>query len=147
MLRPGRFSRPWAGLAVAACALVTFACTAPSPPPTSPTITVSPDNVMVNTTVTVTGAGFTPGQTVHLAECGQTSWIAPQSPCTTDNAVTIVADSHGGFSTGMKAEVCPRPSPIPPPVTEAHCFVGDQQPTGVDTIELQYATSLIVTYP
>lgn len=102
---------------------------------------------MVNTVVTVTGTGFTPGVAVGLNECGQTSWIAPMNPCTTGNAVTVVPDASGRFVTGFKAEVCPRPAPIQPPVTEATCYVGVIKPTGVDTIVLSPATKLIVTYP
>lgn len=113
--------------------------------PVPPTITVNPNNVMVNTDTTVTGHNFVPYQRVLLRECSQTSWIVPQNPCDTNNGKTVTANRHGTFVTKMKVEACPA-IVVPAGISE-QCYIGRPQPTGVDTIELQPYAGIVVTFP
>lgn len=110
-----------------------------------PTITVNPNNVMVNTDTTVTGHHFVPYQKVMLDECSQTNWIVPQNPCDTNNAKTVTASRHGTFVTTMKVEACPSVA-VPAGLSE-QCYIGRPQPTGVDTMALQPHASIVVTFP
>jgi hypothetical protein len=112
--------------------------------PLPPTITVKPNNVMVNTDTTVTGRNFLPHQRVTLAECSQTSWIVPQNPCDTNNGKTVTANSLGAFVTRTKVEACP--DIVPADVFE-RCYIGQPNPTGLDTIALQPKAGIIVTFP
>jgi hypothetical protein len=111
--------------------------------PLSATITLKPNNVMVNTYTTVTGHHFLPHQTVSLRECSQTSWIAPQNPCDTNNGRTVTANSFGTFVTRMKVEACPR---LAAGISE-QCYIGVPKPTGIDTIELTPNAGIVVTFP
>ena len=113
--------------------------------PVPPTIKVNPNNVMVNTDTKVTGHHFTPGSTVSLSECSETSWIAPQDPCNTNNTKTVTVDAKGRFHTKMKVEECPAVSG-PVGVSE-RCYIGVTKPTGVDTVELQPYAGIVVTGP
>jgi hypothetical protein len=112
--------------------------------PVPPTITVKPNNVMVNTTTTVTGRNFLPHQRVPLAECSQTAWIVPQNPCDTNNGKIVTANSLGGFVTRMKVEACPR---IVPAGISEQCYIGQPKPTGLDTVALRPNAGIVVTFP
>jgi hypothetical protein len=112
-----------------------------------PTTTASPDNVMVNTTITLTGKGYPASTTITLEECGAASWVVPANPCLTAGAVTLTTSASGGFSTPFKMAICPLVGPPPVPVTERTCYVGEPTVNGVDTGQLTGAVKIIVTYP
>jgi hypothetical protein len=131
-----------AGLGVVVLAIGAGPVAAISPVP--PTITVRPDNVMVNTITTLTGRNFLPHQTVMLAECSQRTWIVPQNPCDTNNGKTVTANSLGRFVTRMKVEACPR---IASAGISEKCYIGQPKPTGIDTIALQPNAGVVVTFP
>lgn len=116
--------------------------TAVSPVP--PRITVNPGNVMVNTDTVVKGTHFTPGQTVHLVECSQVQWVAPNNPCDTNNTKTVTANGKGAFRTKMKVEACP--SNTQPPGLSETCYIGVPN-FGVDNVTLQPYASIVVTFP
>ena len=106
---------------------------------------VKPRDVMVNTSVTVTGRGFTPRSQITLTECGRTFWIEPEDPCNTGNPVTVEASARGSFTTSMRAEVCPEGKPGRA-ITERTCYIGVEA-FGEDTVALLPSVKLIVTYP
>jgi hypothetical protein len=111
--------------------------------PVPPTITVKPDNVMVNTDTRVSGHNFLPYQKVMLAECSRTTWIVPQSPCDRNNGKTVTANALGAFVTRMKVEACPA---FVPGIAE-QCYIGQPKPSGIDTVELQPYAGIVVTFP
>jgi hypothetical protein len=111
--------------------------------PLPPTITVKPNNVMVNTYTTVTGRYFGPHQRITLAECSQTNWIVPQNPCDTNNGKTVTANSLGGFVTRMKVEACPRAVAD----LSEQCYIGVPKPSGIDTVALRPSAGIVVTFP
>jgi hypothetical protein len=113
---------------------------------TPPHIVVKPDNVMVNTKVTLTGTGFPARARLSIAECSETFWIAPQNPCDTNNMISVLTDGHGKFVRQFRVELCPRVKTVPP-VTEERCYIGEPKPMGVDTIRLIGAAPVTVTYP
>jgi hypothetical protein len=138
-----------AALAVAGSALAAplQASASPSTVP-APHITVHPTSVMVNQSVTVVGSGFAPKASVTLSECSKKTWIVPEYPCATGNQVTVRTNSAGGFRTVMKATLCPS-IPVPPTalgIVEV-CYIGELQPTGVDTIALVGAARITVSAP
>jgi len=53
----------------------------------------------------------------------------------------------GGFTTPLTVQLCPRKLPPKPPVTRERCYIGEPQPSGIDTISLIGAAKIIVTYP
>jgi len=113
----------------------------------APHIVARPNNLMVNGTTQLTGTGFPADSQVHLQECGSATWIAPENPCDSTNEVTVMTGPTGRFATLFKVELCPRKLPPKPPVTREKCFIGEPQPTGIDTIGLLGAAKIIVTYP
>jgi hypothetical protein len=113
--------------------------------PVPPTITVNPNNVMVNTNTTVTGKNFAPDSRVFVAECGKTIWTVPAHPCDTNNALTVTTDASGDFVAPMKVELCPG-GVFRPPTSEL-CYIGVPKPGGLDTIHLVPHASITVTYP
>ncbi len=106
---------------------------------------VKPGDVMVNTTVTVTGKGFARNSSVVLRECGRTSWLVPEEVCNTENAITVQTGRHGHFVTPFKAQVCPEGvwEKVP---TERTCYIGVPQ-VSMDSVALVPWVKLIVTYP
>ena len=112
--------------------------------PVPPTITVKPNDVMVDTYTTVTGRNFLAHQRVTLAECSKKTWIVPQNPCDTNNGKTVTANSLGTFVTRMKVEACPR---IVPAGISEQCYIGQPKPTGIDTVGLQPNAGIVVTFP
>ncbi len=131
------------GLAVAATSLcVTTAGAAVS----SPHVKAQPNNVMVDTSVSLTGVRFPAKSTFTVKECSATAWIAPQNPCSTNNAVSVTTNRRGRFLASLKAGVCAGGKRGKEP-TSVICYVGEPQPNGVDTISLVGAVKITVTYP
>jgi hypothetical protein len=110
-----------------------------------PHIVARPHNLMVNTYTTLTGTGLPADSRIIIAECGETSWIAPQNPCDANNTITVTTDPAGGFTSGFKAELCPDGKFGPG--TRETCYIGEPKGTGVDTLQLVGAAKIIVTYP
>jgi hypothetical protein len=108
-------------------------------------LTVKPGDVMVNTTVTVKGKGFAHSSAITLHECGSTTWLVPEEPCSSANVVTVETNARGGFTTSMRADVCPEGMPGKA-ITERTCYVGVEKVTE-DTGALVPWAKLIVTYP
>ena len=115
---------------------------------TPPHIVAKPNNVMVNTKITLTGTGFPARTKLAIKECSSTGWVVvAQRPCDTANAISVVTDRHGRFVHAFKVQLCPRLKIGPGPVTRETCYIGNPQPRGVDTITLVGAARVIVTYP
>jgi hypothetical protein len=112
--------------------------------PVPPTVTVNPNNVMVNTDTHVVGRNFSAGQTLTLVECGKKSWIVPKNPCDSDNTVTVTTNGKGNFQTDMKVEACP--GKAHPPGLEQTCYIGVEK-FGIDIVSLQPFASIVVTFP
>lgn len=108
----------------------------------SPHIRAVPNHVMVNTDTHLIGTHFGAHQTLTLAECSETHWIAPQDPCDS-NTVTVTTDAKGRFATTFLVKTCPGVVAG----TSEKCYVGVPTPTGVDTIELLAAAKITVTGP
>lgn len=112
---------------------------------TGPHIKAVPNSVMVNTDTHLIGAGWPAHDTITLTECSQKAWVVPQSPCDTDNTVTVTTNGHGRFSTPFKVETCPAPT-VPPGFAE-RCYIGVPAASGVDTVTLVGAVRITVTGP
>ena len=112
-----------------------------------PHIVATPNNVMVNTTVSLVGTGFPAHAKLVIKECGQTTWVVTQKPCDTNNTINVVTDAHGRFAARFKVELCPRTGTSTGPITRETCYIGNPRPSGVDTIRLVGAAKVIVTYP
>lgn len=108
-------------------------------------IVARPTHVMVNQIVGLTGTGFAPVTSLTLVECSLTHWIVPQNPCLGNNSVTVTTSTSGSFATSMRAEICPAVSP--PTGTDRTCYIGVRQPTGVDTVRLEGAAPIVVSWP
>ena len=114
--------------------------------PFPPHIVANPNNVMVNSSTTLTGTGFPPSTTIAIRECGRTSWIAPQNPCDVTNGISVTTNAAGGFTASFKVELCPDGVRGPEPTSEI-CYIGEPHPSGIDTIALLGAARITVTYP
>jgi hypothetical protein len=115
---------------------------------TPPRIVAKPNNVMVNTKISLTGTGFPARTKLTIEECSRTTWVVvAQLPCDTDNAISPTTNAHGGFTGRFKVELCPRTTVGAGPVTKETCYIGRPQPRGVDTISLVGAARITVTYP
>jgi hypothetical protein len=112
---------------------------------TAPHITARPTDVMVNSPVALHGTGFPPAATLRLQECSMKNWIVPENPCLTANSVTVTTNSRGGFTTAMKALICP--AITPPVATQRTCYIGVPKPSGVDTVTLVGAARIVVSWP
>jgi hypothetical protein len=150
MYRIGFFS-PRFGVAAMTLALGAMvfaagpAASAGAQPSTPPHIVLTPNNVMVNQTVSVRGTGFPRDASLRLEECSLTRWVVTQNPCLSNNAVTVSTNRAGAFETTMKAEICPAVSP--PQGTQRTCYVGVPRPSGIDTVRLEGAARLVVSWP
>ena len=111
----------------------------------SPSITATPSNLMVNWKTVLKGSGFTPNSKVHLEECGATGWPVPQNPCVAKSKIAVTTDANGAFKTSFVARVCNGRSHGV--VTTKICYIGEEKPSGVDTITLVGAVKVFVTYP
>ena len=128
-------------------AVIIVALALPSLAATSPHITATPHNVMVNTTISLSGRGFPAHKRLTIAECSSTGWVVVQNPCDTDNTIVVHTNRHGRFTADFHVELCPRANTAGGPITQEKCFIGNPQPQGVDTITLVGAAKIIVTYP
>jgi hypothetical protein len=108
-------------------------------------IVANPSSVMVNTNTTLRGTGFSAHTEVALEECGTTSWLAPRDPCNSDNGKTVETNGLGRFRTSFKVELCPEGEPGEFP-TSRICYIGVPR-FGIDTVALEPAAKLTVTYP
>jgi hypothetical protein len=145
MTRP-RGSAALIGGIVGLTLTVVAAGTALAVSPVPPTLKVTPHSVMVNTDTTITGKNFTPGSSVQLTECSATTWVVPNAPCNTANAVTVIPNNKGTFKTPFKTELCPGGKRGKEPTSEI-CYVGVSKPSGIDTVRLSPYGKVIVTYP
>jgi len=111
-----------------------------------PKITAHPRSLMVDTFTTLTGRNFTPDTSITLAECSSTNWVVEvQNPCDTTNTVTLTTDAAGGFATGFQAQLCPGGKRVGP--TAVRCYIGVPTTSGIDTVRLVGAATIVVTYP
>ena len=148
MLRSSTFRRVGLVLTVAALAAGVLSAEAGATSPTPPRIVAKPNNVMVNTEITLTGTGFASRAKLSIMECGSRGWVVvAQHPCVTDNKISVVTDAHGRFTHKFKVELCPRTSAGTGPVTQETCYIGNPHPEGIDTISLIGAAKVTVTYP
>jgi hypothetical protein len=113
---------------------------------TSPHITATPNNAMVNSEVTLAGHRFPPHQQLRLRICDAKTWVVTQKPCS-KGAIHVTTGAQGRFTTTWKAALCPRADWPGHPVTEERCYIGVPTPNGVDTIALVGHVKVIVTYP
>jgi len=117
-------------------------------PKAHPKIVPTPNDVMVNTQITLTGSGFPPHMRLRIKECSSPAWVVvAQNPCDSANKIWVHTRAHGRFSSPFTAELCPRNSTGSDPVTQETCYVGVPEPSGIDTITLVGAAQVIVTYP
>jgi hypothetical protein len=131
-------------LAVVAVAPLVVAVAASAKTAKAPKIVLSTDSAMVNTTVVVKGKHLTPDTTYTVAVCGKTEWSLPANPCADGNQ-TVQTNDRGAFKTKIAARLCPQDSP--PTITEETCYVGILHPTGIDTLALDPAAPLEVSWP
>jgi hypothetical protein len=113
---------------------------------THPHIVAKPDNLMVNTSTHLTGTGFRANAKLQVEECSVESWIVPQKPCASGNAVTVHTDRYGDFKASMTAEVCPKIMHSPRRGFMETCYVGVAHPQ-LDRVVLLGAAKIIVTGP
>jgi hypothetical protein len=135
---------------IVATAIPSFAASGVMPGKASMTtarIVAKPNNVMVNTKITLEGRGFPAKTRLKIAECSRTNWVVvAQKPCDTDNSISVLTNRNGRFSSPFTVELCPR-SKSGHHVTEETCHIGNPEPQGVDTIALVGAARITVTYP
>jgi hypothetical protein len=145
----GSVSRRFAvgAVAVAAMTFVMLPSAAAKQPAPAPHITVTPNNVMFDATVTLVGKHFAPNTNLHLRECGAKSWVVTEHACSKGHT-KVKTDNYGGFTTPFDVSICPMIRDWPGhPINERRCFVGDPTPSGVDTINLIGHARVIITYP
>ena len=111
-----------------------------------PVITAKPDNVMVNTDTTLVGRNFKPATKLRLAECSKKNWVVPSRPCDSANTVTVRTNAKGQFKTKFKVEACPSSAAVSGDLAE-RCYIGVPKPSGVDTVRLEAAAPIVVTFP
>jgi len=125
-------------------ALLAPAASAISPVP--PSISAHPNNLMVNAQTSLIGKNFPADKALRLTECSRTTWVVvSQHPCDNNNTVTLTTNAFGGFRTQFKAELCPGGVRVGP--TAVACYIGVPRPNGVDTVKLEAAVKIVVTYP
>jgi len=108
-------------------------------------VRTKPHRAMVGQTVTVKGKALPPNTTIKVAECGKTSWLAPESPCLEENAIEVMTNAKGRFETSFTVGLCPEGEQVGMR-TERRCYVG-RLVTGEDNGELLGASKLMVSYP
>ena len=99
---------------------------------------------MVDQSTMLAGRGFPRSADVTLRECASSMWIVPQEPCLEGATVTVKTNAAGRFKTAFKVGVCAGEMTGP---TERRCYVGEPKPSGIDTIELLGAATILVSYP
>jgi len=98
---------------------------------------------MVNTKTKLVGTNFKPSTSLTIEECGQKNWIAPQDPCDSTNSIVVVTNSRGQFKSPFTVQTCPGGTPG----FAERCCIGVPTPTGVDTVTLLGAATVVVTGP
>lgn len=112
-----------------------------------PNIVATPDNVMVNTTVELSGSNFAPDASFDLAECGAPVWSVTKDPCNA-TGIPVTTDSRGSFDTSFVMTLCPRTAWNSGwPVTAERCWVGLPQPVGSARTGLMGHVRIVVSYP
>jgi hypothetical protein len=112
--------------------------------PVPPRIVAHPNSVMVDGTTTLVGSNFPPHANLRIVECSARTWIVPQNPCDTANAITVHTNSLGHFKSPFKVLTCP--APTTPGFAEI-CYVGNPRPLGIDEVQLVGAAKITVTGP
>jgi hypothetical protein len=136
------------GTLTVAFVIPSVAARASVPTTTPPRIVATPNNVMVNTQIALTGSGFQPRTRLRLAECSMTTWvIVAQHPCDSTNRISVRTDLHGRFTTPFMVQLCARSTTGSDPITEETCYVGAREVQGLDTVTLVGAAQITVTYP
>jgi hypothetical protein len=149
-MRSNRLARVALAFGVVLSAGAIMAGTANAVSATPPHIVAKPNNVMLNTTISLTGTGFPANAKLTIKECSRTSWVVvAQKPCDTNNTITVLTNKTGRFVHAFKVELCPRTSTGTGtgPITRETCYIGNPKPKGVDTITLVGAAKVTVTYP
>ena len=111
--------------------------------PPVPTIVPNPDSVMVDTATNLIGTDFADNETFTIKECAEQTWIVPQDPCVSSNAIQVTTNASGAFEAALNVEECATPAAMPG-ITE-NCYVGEATPQGIDTITLLGAAEITVT--
>jgi hypothetical protein len=109
----------------------------------SPRIVAHPHNLMVNTQTHLTGTNFKPSTSLTVKECGQKNWIVPQNPCDSTNSIVVETNTRGQFKSVFTVQTCPGGTPG----FAEKCYMGVPTPSGVDTITLLGAATVVVTGP
>ena len=135
------------GAGIAALLVVATPWAASANAVAGPRIVANPNNVMVNSAVSLHGTGFGADTVVQLTECSRTSWIVPQQFCSKGNTRSVRTNRRGAFVTSFTMNLCPQSKPSTGPVTQRTCYVGEIKPSGVDTVQLVGAAKITVTYP
>jgi hypothetical protein len=129
-----------------AAPLGTAALPASAATTTPPVITAKPSNVMVNQHTNLAGRGFPRFATLRLAECSKTNWVVPAKPCDKGNSIVVRTDGKGSFVTGFKVEACNGARASAKGLAQV-CYIGVPKPSGIDTVRLEGAARIVVTFP
>ena len=119
---------------------------AASPPAASPHIVAHPHSVMVNGSTTLIGTNFKARKSITIKECSEKTWIVPQNPCASTNAIVVKTNAQGGFTSSFTVQTCPGGTTSSPGFSET-CYIGDPMPSGIDVINLVAAARITVTGP
>src|SRR5580692_5412281 len=84
-----------------AAAIAPLSMTSADAAVSAPHIKAQPNNVMVNTSIALTGVRFPAHSTFTIKECSMKAWIAPQNPCSANNSVSVTTNSRGRFRASM----------------------------------------------
>lgn len=150
MNRHHRNARRLAALTRTAIACVALAASSgalaatASPAHRQPAIKAKPTNLMVDKSTTLTGSGWPRRAKITLRECASEAWAAPREPCLEEDLETVETNGSGRFSAAFEVGVCDGAFSGP---TQRTCYIGEPEPSGVDTIELRGAVAIQVSYP
>ncbi|HXQ62213.1 MAG TPA: hypothetical protein VN796_07760 [Acidimicrobiales bacterium] len=111
-----------------------------------PHIVAKPNSVMVNHTTKLTGKHFPASKKLTIEECSQSIWVVMSNPCDTDNTITVKTNAQGEFQAVFTVHTCPDTGTTPPGFAEK-CYIGEPEPSGIDTISLVGAVTITVTGP
>lgn len=107
-------------------------------------ITAKPNSIMVNDTTKLTGKNFPASKKLTIVECSQSTYVVMSNPCDTNNKITVKTNTKGQFQAVFTVHTCPATTAAPPGET---CYIGEPEPSGVDTITLVGAATITVTVP
>jgi hypothetical protein len=108
----------------------------------TPQIVANPSSgVTPGTVISLTGSGFAPNASYHVAECSQTGWVVLQDPCVAGNGVDVTTNGAGGFTHGFTVE----PSTVPSASTVETCYIGVPMISGIDTVQLVAPAKITVS--